>query len=128
MRLFEAILNANHRALSDDNTAGVHPAEFPDALPVVGLTCIDPRLNRLLPEVLGVREEDFIWLRNAGNIVSDSRGGIMRSIALACAIKGGKEIAVIGHSDCRVRQISASQLIESFRALGISRSSLPDNL
>lgn len=128
MRLFEAIINANHRAVAGDRSAGVHPSDYPDALPMVSLTCIDPRLNRLLPDVLGVRDEDFIWLRNAGNIVFDPLGGIMRSLALACAIKGGKEIAVIGHTDCRVRQVSASQLIDSFRALGISRSSLPDNL
>ena len=128
MRLFEAILQANHRALAGDAAAGVHPSDYPDALPVVALTCIDPRLNHLLPDVLGVRDEDFIWLRNAGNIVFDPLGGIMRSLALACAIKGGREIAIVGHTDCRVRQVSASQLLDSFRALGISRSNLPDNL
>jgi carbonic anhydrase len=52
----------------------------------------------------------------------------MRSLALACAVKGGKELSVIGHTDCRVRQVSVNQLIESFRALGINRASLPDNL
>jgi carbonic anhydrase len=128
MRLLEAILDANHRALAGDSRAGLHPSDFPDALPLVALTCIDPRLNHLMPEVLGIREEDFIWLRNAGNIVFDPLSGIMRSLALACAIKGGKEIAIIGHTDCRVRQVSVSQLIESFRALGIPRAHLPENL
>lgn len=128
MRLFEAILNANHSALAGDRRAGVRPHEFSDSLPIVALTCIDPRLNPLLPEVLGIREEDFIWLRNAGNILFDSRTGMIRSLALACAVKGGKEIAIIGHSDCRVRQLTVDQLIESFRALGVHRSSLPDNL
>ena len=52
----------------------------------------------------------------------------MRSIALACAVKGGKEIAVIGHTDCRVKQTSASELIDRLRALGIDRSKLPDNV
>ncbi len=128
MRLFEAILNANHRAAAGDSGVGLHPSDFPDALPVVALTCIDPRLNRLLPEVLGVHEDDFIWLRNAGNIIFDPLSSMMRTLALACAIKGGKEIAVIGHTDCRVRQTSVNQLLESFRALGIGRSNLPDNL
>lgn len=128
MRLFEAILNANHSALAGDSRAGVRAHEFGESLPIVALTCIDPRLNPLLPEVLGIREEDFIWLRNAGNILFDSRSGMIRSLALACAVKGGKEIAIVGHSDCRVRQVSVNQLIESFRALGIDRSSLPDNL
>jgi len=42
----------------------------------------------------------------------------MRSLALACAIKGGKEIAIIGHSECRVRQMSVAELTERFRAPG----------
>jgi carbonic anhydrase len=128
MRLFEAILDANHRALAGDTAAGVRPADFPDALPVVALTCVDPRLNHLFPEALGVHEDDFIWLRNAGNIIFEPMSSMVRSLSLACAVKGGKEIAIIGHSDCRVRQMSVSQLIECFRGLGINRASLPDNL
>ena len=68
-------------------------------LPLIALTCIDPRLNHLLPDRLGIPEESFIWLRNAGNIVTGPLSSTMRSLALACAIKGGKEIAVIGHTD-----------------------------
>ena len=52
----------------------------------------------------------------------------IRSIALACAVKGGREIAIIGHTDCRVKQTSASALIDQFRALGVDRSKLPDNI
>jgi hypothetical protein len=28
MRLFEAIIDANHRAVAGDATAGLHPADF----------------------------------------------------------------------------------------------------
>jgi carbonic anhydrase len=52
----------------------------------------------------------------------------MRSIALACAIKGGREIAIIGHTDCKVRETTISQLIDRFKALGIERHLLPENL
>jgi carbonic anhydrase len=128
MRLFEAIIDANHRAASGDKTAGLRASEHADALPVVALTCIDPRLNPLLPEVLGIGEEHFIWLRNAGNIITGPTSSTMRSLALACAIKGGKEIAIIGHTDCRVGQTSMLRLTESFNALGIPRSKLPENL
>ena len=54
MRLFEAIIDANHRAVAGDTEAGLHPADFADALPVIALTCIDPRLNAFFPNVLGV--------------------------------------------------------------------------
>jgi carbonic anhydrase len=128
MRLFEAIIEANHRAAAGDQTAGLHPEEFPDALPLVALTCIDPRLQPLMPEVLGIREEHFIWLRNAGNIITGPLSSTMRSLALACAVKGGREIAIIGHTDCQVCKTSVIQLTERFKALGVERDRLPENL
>jgi carbonic anhydrase len=128
MRLLEAIVDANHRALAGDERAGIRPADFADSLPIVALTCIDPRLNPLMPEVLGIPEEQFIWLRNAGNIIFDPMSSMTRTLALACAVKGGREIALIGHTDCLVRKTSTLELTERFRALGIDRNRLPENL
>src|SRR5256886_4820618 len=128
MRLFEAITDANHRALAGDQNAGLHPSDFADELPIIALTCIDPRLNRLIPGVLGVPEDRFIWLRNAGNIITGPLSSTMRSLALACAVKGGKEIAIIGHTDCLVGKTNTMQLLERLRSLGIERHVLPDNL
>jgi carbonic anhydrase len=128
MRLFEAIVAANHRAVAGDNSAGLHPAEFADSLPIIALTCIDPRLNALMPAVLGIPEEQFIWLRNAGNIIFDPMSSMMRTLALACAVKGGREIAIIGHTDCRVGKTTMVDLIGRFHALGVDRSRLPENL
>src|SRR3954469_5903841 len=128
MRLFDAILDANRRAASGEAASGIRPADFPDEMPLIALTCIDPRLNRLMPEVLGIPEEQFIWLRNAGNIIFDSMSSMTRTLALACVVKGGKEIAIIGHTDCRVRKTSTVELTDKFKALGVERSRLPDNL
>ena len=127
-RLIEAILEANHRAIAADNTAGLHPGDFAESLPVVALTCIDVRLNGLLPGALGLLPEHFIWLRNAGNIITSSTSSTMRSLALACAIKGGREILILGHSDCKVGHTTMLQLTESFKKLGIERTQLPQNL
>ena len=85
-------------------------------------------MNPLFPEVLGLPKEQFIWLRNAGNIITGPTSSTMRSLALACAVKGGKEIAIIGHNDCQVCKSSVMKLTDAFRALGIERASLPDNL
>jgi carbonic anhydrase len=52
----------------------------------------------------------------------------MRSLALACAVKGAREIAVIGHTDCQVAKTSAMKLLESFKTLGVDRHNLPENL
>jgi len=128
MRLFEAIIEANHKAVAGDTTAGLRPAEYADALPIAALTCIDARLNPLIPEVLGIPEEHFIWLRNAGNIITGPQSSTMRSLALACAVKGAEEICIIGHTDCQVCKTSTMQLLERFKDLGVQRHLLPDNI
>ena len=128
MRLLEAIIDANHRALAGDSNAGIHPSDYESELPLVALTCIDPRLNAILPSVLGIPVEQFIWLRNAGNIITGPTSSTMRSVALACAVKGGKEIAIIGHTDCQVAKTSTMQLLDRLRALGVERHALPDNV
>lgn len=128
MHLFESIIEANHKAVAGDASAGLHPDEFADSLPIIALTCIDPRLNAFFPNILGVPADQFIWLRNAGNIITSPTSSTMRSLALACAVKGGKEIAIIGHTDCQVAHTTAMELLSRLQALGVDRSRLPDNL
>jgi carbonic anhydrase len=89
---------------------------------------VDPRLNALFPNVLGLPGEQFIWLRNAGNIITGTSTSTMRSLALACAVKGGKEIAIIGHTDCQVGKTTTMQLLQKLEAMGVKRHLLPENL
>lgn len=128
MRLMEAIVGANHRAVEGDTRAGLRPAEFASSLPLAALTCIDARLNPLLPEVMGLPEDQFVWLRNAGNIITGPLSSTTRSLALACAVKGAREVAIIGHTDCLVGKTGMIQLLERFQELGIGRQALPDNI
>jgi carbonic anhydrase len=128
MRLFEAIIDANHRAVAGDASAGLHPADYADALPVIALTCIDPRLNAFFPNALALPAEQFIWLRNAGNIITGPLSSTMRSLALACVVKGGREIAIIGHTHCQVCQTTTSTLLDELKSLGVDRSRLPENV
>jgi carbonic anhydrase len=128
MRLFEAILEVNQRRVAGDKGATVPVAEHSAALPLAALTCIDARLNHFLPNMLGIPEDHFIWLRNAGNIVTGPLSSTMRSLALACAVKGAKEIAIIGHSDCLVGKTTTLQLLDRLASLGVDRHHLPENL
>lgn len=128
MRLFEAIIDANHRAVAGDANAGLRPADFADEFPVIALTCIDPRLNAFFPNALALPADQFIWMRNAGNIITGPLSSTMRSLALACAVKGGREIAIIGHTDCQIAKTTTAKLLEDLKALGVERARLPDNL
>lgn len=128
MRLLEAILDAQNRASGGEGEARVPAEAHAEALPLVVLSCVDPRLNTLLPRALGLAPEQFIWLRNAGNIITGPLSSTMRSLALACLVKGGREIAVIGHTACKVAQTSIMELTEAMKQMGIERARLPENL
>jgi carbonic anhydrase len=52
----------------------------------------------------------------------------MRSLSLACAVKGGEEIAIIGHTDCQVCKTTTMQLLDKLKAIGVERHLLPDNV
>src|SRR5207247_11407234 len=86
------------------------------------------RRMRVMRDLLGGPEEQFSWLRIAGNIITGPLSSTMRSLTLACAIKGGKEIALVGHSDCQVGKSTMLQVTDAFRALGVDRAKLPENL
>jgi carbonic anhydrase len=127
MRLLEAILDVNARRASGDASARLG-ATLDASLPLAALTCIDPRLNPLLPGMLGIPDDRFVWLRNAGNIITGPLSSTMRSLAMACAIKGAREIAVIGHTDCQVGKTSVSELVDRLAEFGVERDSLPEDL
>jgi hypothetical protein len=59
MHLLESIVDANHRAVAGDTSAGLHPDEFEEELPIIALTCIDPRLNAFFPNILGIPAEQL---------------------------------------------------------------------
>jgi carbonic anhydrase len=128
MPLLEAIIQTNERWVHGDKTAALPRTEYANALPVAALTCIDARLNSLLPRILGLAEEDFIWLRNPGNVITGPLSDTLRSLVLACALKDAKEIAIIGHTDCLVCKTTMLTLTDALRKMGVDRNRLPDNL
>ena len=128
MKLLETIVKANHDAARGSKQDSAQAVLDADALPVVALTCIDERLNDLLPDALGLENSDFVWLRTPGNVIKGPQSDIVAAIALACALKRGREIVVLGHTDCRVGKTSVLELTEGFRNAGVERRLLPNNL
>jgi carbonic anhydrase len=123
MRLLDAILQANQAApegWQDEADLNV-PAE---CLPLAALTCMDARLNRLFPRILGLKDEQFIWLRNAGNVITSPTSSTVRSMAIAIYLKQAKELAVIGHTDCLMSRLTMMELLDRLKAHGIERTAL----
>jgi carbonic anhydrase len=128
MRLVEAMIEANHRALAGDPRAGLRPADFADSLPIAALTCIDPRMHPLMPEVLGVAEEDFIWVTGAGNRIASPGCDTLLTLSLACAVHRAREILIIGHTDCPFCNWRPSEMLQHLQTLGIDLAQVAGKL
>ena len=90
--------------------------------PFVVVACIDPRLTDFLEPALGLPRHRAVVTRTAGNIISADCQGVLRSIAAAFYLKRGKEVFVVGHTDCALSKFSAAEVIDSFRGKGVPRS------
>jgi carbonic anhydrase len=109
----------------DHNRGFVHgrdarPLPPPETLRLAVIACYDPRLDRLLPEALGIEPEKAFFLRAAGNVVRPD-GDPLRSLALAVYLFGVSEVLVVGHSSCRMASFATAPFIEAFRARGVAR-------
>ena len=102
-------LNALYRA------PGALPASEPARPWLAVVTCMD---GRVVPDrSLGVGARDVFVVRNAGGSVSNDA---LRSLIVACEVKGVEEIVVIEHTDCAMVAMSDQQIRDAVRAdLGV---------
>lgn len=101
-------------------------AETPK-IPRMGLaviSCMDARLTRLLPEALGIRDGDAAMIRNSGASIRDPYGDTMHSVLIAVYELGVTEIAVVGHTDCGARKVTADGMRGHMRARGIDEDAI----
>lgn len=88
------------------------------------LTCMDTRLVELLPAALGIKNGDVKIIKNAGGVVTNPFGSVIRSLLVAIIELGVEEIMVIGHTDCGVQHIDSEMMIGHMKARGISQESI----
>ena len=88
-----SILAHNDAFLEEDRTP---PASFPGKRIIV-VSCMDPRLNSLLPRALGLIENEAYVIKNAGAVITHPFGGITRSVFVALYELGASEVFIIGH-------------------------------
>lgn len=73
---------------------------------VVVLSCMDARLD--LHRILAVAEGDVHIIRNAGGTVTDD---VILSLAVSQRLLGTREILVLHHVDCAMRQVRDDELV-----------------
>lgn len=88
------------------------------------VTCMDTRLVELLPAALGIKNGDVKIIKNAGGVITDPFGSVIRSLLVAIIELGVEEIMVIGHTDCGVSHIDATMMTEHMKKRGISSETI----
>ena len=88
------------------------------------LTCMDTRLVELLPAALGIKNGDVKIIKNAGGVVADPFGSVIRSLLVSIVELGVEEIMVIGHTDCGVQHINSEMMIHHMKQRGIPQDSI----
>ena len=85
---------------------------------------MDTRLVELLPAALGLKNGDVKIIKNAGGVVTNPFGSVIRSLLVAIIELGVEEIMVIGHTDCGVQHIDSEMMIHHMKERGISQESI----
>lgn len=80
---------------------------------------MDTRLIELLPAALGIKNGDAKIIKNAGGVVSNPFGSVIRSLLVAIIELGVEEVMVIGHTDCGVQHIDSDMMIKHMLEHGV---------
>ncbi|GIP19968.1 MULTISPECIES: carbonic anhydrase [Paenibacillus] len=83
------------------------------------VTCMDTRLVELLPRAMNLRNGDAKIIKNAGAIISQPFGSVMRSVLVAIYELGAEQVIVVGHTGCGMASINADRMIASMHERGI---------
>ncbi len=91
------------------------------------VTCVDPRLTRFFPDVLGVERGHAVAIRVPGAYIptgSDS----LRALAAAIYVNDCQEVLVVAHTDCGVARVTEPELRRVMRARGVEEDAIPQDV
>src|SRR4051812_14044142 len=121
MSILAEILEHNRAFVAGKQYEQYATDRFPNKKIIV-VTCMDTRLVELLPAAMNLRQGDAKVLKTAGAVVAHPFGGIMRSILVAVYQLGANEIAVVGHHDCGMTQLSCESILERAKTRGVDET------
>jgi carbonic anhydrase len=102
MSVIDEALRANEQAAQTYDAA----LGRPPAPKLAIVTCMDPRLNSILP-MLGLQPGDADVIRNAGNPITED---VIRSLLVSTRVLGSKEIMIINHTGCGMQTFKDDEL------------------
>lgn len=102
MTVIDDALRANEQASRTYDPARGRPP----SPKLVIVTCMDPRLNDILP-MLGLQPGDADVIRNAGDAITEDA---LRSLLVSTRVLGSREIMIINHTGCGMQTFTDEQL------------------
>lgn len=112
------ILSHNELFVKNGEYEQFRTDRFPDKKMAI-LTCMDTRLIDLLPRAMNLKNGDAKIIRNAGAIVYQPFGNIMRSLMVSVYELGADEIFVIGHHDCGMTGLDPERVFRQMKERGV---------
>lgn len=114
----EEILIHNEQFVKNGEYEQYRTDRYPDKKMAI-LTCMDTRLIDLLPRAMNLKNGDAKIIRNAGAIVYQPFGNIMRSMMMSVYELGADEIFVVGHHDCGMTGLDPDRLLQRMVERGV---------
>ena len=121
--MIEELLAYNKKFVEEKQYERYAASKYPNKKLAI-LTCMDTRLVELLPAALGLKNGDVKLIKNAGGVVTNPFGSVIRSLLVAIIELGVEEIMVIGHTDCGVQHINSELMIEHMKKRGVTQESI----
>lgn len=105
--MIDELLKYNEKFVESGEYKNFQTSKYPDKKIAI-LTCMDTRLVELIPAALGIKNGDVKMIKNAGGMVTNPFGSVVRSLLIGIVELGVEEVMVIGHTDCGVAGINAN--------------------
>ncbi|NLW64669.1 MAG: carbonic anhydrase [Clostridiales bacterium] len=121
--MIDEILKYNRAFVEDKKYEKYITDKYPDKKTAI-VSCMDTRLTELLPAALGLKNGDAKIIKNAGGVISNPFGSVMRSILIGIYELDVREILVIGHTDCGARYTDSRKMVEKMRDRGITQENI----
>lgn len=121
--MLQEIFDYNARFVKEEQYKKYITDKYPSKKLAI-LTCMDTRLTELLPAALGLKNGDAKIIKNAGAVISNPFGSVIRSLLVAIFELGVEEIMVIGHTDCGVQHIDSRKMMQQMQQRGIRAETL----
>jgi len=123
MNKLEEILKYNKEFVENKEYEKYETSNMPKKKILI-LSCMDTRLTDLLPKALNLKNGDAKVVKNAGAIISNPFGSIMRSIIVAIYEFNVDEIFVIAHHRCGMCNLATNKLLEKIIDRGIKKETI----